>query len=92
MLKAYCEQGADIVAFEGKRESRGVQLQVIVMNDIVVIALVKASELCPCNFEAHVGQIVNHSTVRTNSCSGAADCSIGKAIQNVTAVTLRNPP
>jgi hypothetical protein len=65
-------------------------VQVLVVNDEVVVALVVAYKLCPADFKAHVVQVREHAAERAD---GSAAAAYGGVVQMMKrrAVAITNP-
>ena len=66
-------------------------MEVLVMNDVVVVALISAFELGSRNFETHVVHVGKQATERAESCAAAADDRMFHLMQNFVAVALADP-
>ena len=91
VLKTDGEQRADGVGVENKWERGASELQVLVMNDVVVVALVRTLEARSRYFMAHVVQVGEHAVQRAEGCAAAADYGALQALQHIVAVALADP-
>ena len=66
-------------------------MEVLVMNDIIMVALIRAFELRSRNFETHVVHVGKQATERAESCAAAADDRFFHVMQNFVAVALADP-
>ena len=88
--KAYCIQGTYGARFEHKGICGELQVQVLVVNDVIVIALIVTLKLTSADFKAHIAQVRKHAAERAKCRAAAADGGIAQMILKMT-VTISYP-